>query len=160
MLNFTSPETLASHLHYLNQDDIAYSDMVVHKTKGIVDNTFLINAMAKRGWSAGNENEDPHSENFVEAFECYLCSEIHRKQREEKTGYSTRPISSIDSSHYSCSLPIHPVTRQENTESWWLEHWKHASVEANVIGRLVARNLNYTVDEFHQFVLKELAAVL
>lgn len=155
ILHFSSPETLATHLHAINEDDTAYDNMLVHKTKGIVENQKLIDAMQTRRWSSDYDIDDFNSVNFVEAFECFLCSEVYRKQMEEKAGFSSR--SSVDTSHYSCSPPIHPVTRKENFDSWWLDHWKHARAEANVIGRLVARNLNYTTDEFHESVFKEIS---
>lgn len=153
-MNFSSPETLAAHLHVINEDDTAYGDMVVHKTRGVVDNQLLLDAMDKRSWSSGNDIDDFNSENFVESFECFLCSEVYRKQMEEDAGYSSR--SSVDTTHYSCSPPIDPVTRKDS-DSWWRDHWKHASAEANVIGRLVTRNLNFTADEFHESVFREIA---
>lgn len=153
--NFTSPESLASHLHSLNDDDTAYNRMVAHKLKGTVENRRLISAMKSRSWSAGHE-DDFESDNFVEAFECFLCSEIHRKQLEENAGYSTRRQSSVDTSHYSCPLPLHPVTQKINSENWWVEHWNHARAEANAIGRLALRNLNYTSQEFHKLVSHEI----
>ncbi|XP_046631450.1 alpha-(1,3)-fucosyltransferase 10-like [Daphnia pulicaria] len=149
--NFTSPESLADYLHSLNDDDIAYSRMLSHKLHGTVDNNDLIVAMEGRSWSAGHE-DDFQSENFVEAFECYLCSEIHRKQLEENAGYSTRRESSVDTSHYNCSAPLHPVTQKINFDSWWVEHWNHAGAEANIIGRFALRNLNYTSEEFHKII--------
>lgn len=129
--------------------------MLIHKTKGLIENQNLIDAVEKRSWSSDYDIDDYNSENFVEAFECFLCSEVHRKQMEEKAGFSSRSL--VDTSHYSCSPPVHPVTRKENTDSWWHDHWKQARAEASVIGRLVARNLNYTADEFHEHVFKEIA---
>lgn len=157
--NFTSPEALAAYLHYLNDDDVAYKRMLVHKVKKTVANQRLVVAMERRSWSAGHE-DDFESENFVEAFECFLCSEIHRKQLEENAGYSTRRQSSVDTSHYSCPLPLHPVTQKINSENWWVEHWKHAGAEANVIGRLALRNLNYTAQEFHKLVSHEITNMM
>lgn len=159
MWDFTTPESLAVHLHDLNRNDTAYSNLLVHKIQGIVENENLINAIKNRIWSAGHESEDLNKENFVESFECYLCSQVHRKIFEENSGYSVRPLSVVDISHYSCPSPIHPVTREKNSDSWWLEHWNHARAEANVIHRLVQRNLNYTADEFHKNVFHEIANV-
>lgn len=157
--NFTSPEALAAYLHYLNDDDVAYNRMLVHKVKKTVANQRLTVAMERRSWSAGHE-DDFESENFVEAFECFLCSEIHRKQLEENAGYSTRRQSSVDTSHYSCPLPLHPVTQKINSENWWVEHWKHAGAEANVLQQLALRNLNYTTQEFHKLVSHEITNIV
>uniref|UniRef100_A0A0P6DYU3 Fucosyltransferase n=1 Tax=Daphnia magna TaxID=35525 RepID=A0A0P6DYU3_9CRUS len=156
--NFTSPESLAAHLHYLNSDDAAYNSMLVHKTRGTIENRILTDAMKSRTWIAGGEDDDFEKENFVESFECFLCSQIYRKQSEEDAGYSSRP-NSVDTTHYSCPPPIHPVTRKVNPHNWWLEHWNHARAEANVIGRFAQRNLNYTSDEFHQSVFQEIPNV-
>lgn len=133
--------------------------MLSHKLHGTVDNNDLIVAMEGRSWSAGHE-DDFQSENFVEAFECFLCSEIHRKQLEENAGYSTRRESSVDTSHYNCSAPLHPVTQKINFDSWWVEHWNHAGAEANIVGRLALRNLNYTSEEFHKLVSLEISNMM
>lgn len=156
--DFTSPESLATHLLTLNNDDAAYNSMLIHKTQGTIENKNLVDAMKSRTWIAGGEDEDVQSENFVEAFECFLCSEIYRKQAEEDAGYSARPPT-VGNSHYSCPSPIDPVTRELNPDNWWLEHWNHALAEANVIGRFAQRNLNYTSEEFHQSVFQEIANV-
>lgn len=149
---------MAAHLHYLNSDDAAYNSMLVHKTRGTIENRILTDAMKSRTWIAGGEDDDFEKENFVESFECFLCSQIYRKQSEEDAGYSSRP-NSVDTTHYSCPPPIHPVTRKVNPHNWWLEHWNHARAEANVIGRFAQRNLNYTSDEFHQSVFQEIPNV-
>ena len=159
MLDFATPESLAAHLHTLNENDSAYNNMLVHKIKRTVENKELIKSFENRIWSAGHEIEDFNKENFVEAFECYLCSEVHRRKIEESYEYSVRPRLPVDVSHYNCSSPIHPVTKEENSDSWWLEHWNHARAEANVIQRLVERNVNYTADEFHKEVFHEIVRV-
>lgn len=130
--------------------------MLVHKTQGVVENKALVDSMEKRGWSAGDEI-DFNSENFVESYECFLCSQMYRTQKEESSGYSSRPLASVDTTHYKCAPPFNPVTRREDYGGWWRDHWNQARAEANVIGRLVRRNQNYSAEEFHHFVFREMS---
>ena len=155
--NFPSPAVLAAHLHALNQDDEAYNQKILHKTKKAINNMNLVEAVEGRGWTASYNDENFETPNFVEAFECFLCSEMYRMQKDEESGFS-RHRSSVDTSHYNCSSPIHPVTRKENHDNWWLEHWNHARAEANVIGRLVMRNQNFTADEYQNYVFHEITS--
>lgn len=150
--DFESPETLASLLIKLNSDDVAYGHLIEHKTVGRVDNTNLVEAMKKRTWNSGQGTDDMEQENFVEAFECFLCSEANRKKLNEQHGYSTRPVGPVDTSHFECPEPIHPVSRQPNRSNWWFHHWNQARIEARVIRQFSLDNRNYTADEFHQTV--------
>lgn len=158
--SFPSPQSLAAHILAVNQDDEAYNRMLLHKLKKTVSNLNLIDAVEERRWTASYSSEDDFdTPNFVEAFECFLCSEMHRKQKADDSGFSRRRPS-VDTSHYNCSPPIHPVTRQANHDNWWVQHWNHARAEANVIGRLVMRNQNYSSDEFHNELFQEISSEL
>ena len=150
--DFESPEMLASLLIKLNADDEAYGRLVEHKTLGRLDNANLVETMKKRTWSSGQETDDMEQENFVEAFECFLCSEANRKRLNEQHGYSTRPVGSVDTSHFECPEPMHPVSRQPNRYNWWFQHWNQARIEARVIREFSLINRNYTAEEFHQAV--------
>ena len=158
--DFESAEMLASHLLSLNADDESYAQLVQHKTLNRLDNTKLVEVMKSRTWSAGQETDDMEQENFVEAFECFLCAEANRRRRDEQSGYSTRPATPVDTSHFECPEPIHPVSRLPNRDNWWFQHWNQARIEAKVIRQLVIANRNYSADDFHQMVAAQLISLL
>lgn len=153
--DYSSPESLARHLLTLNADDQAYDRLVRHKTHDLVDNDRLVKAMRSRTWSAHvSMDEDLSAENFVEAFECYVCVEASRKLADENRGFSTVRRAWADSRHFNCPSPVDPVTRRENPDNWWAGHWRHAGVEAQAVHQLLLVNRNYTADEFHDQVVR------
>jgi len=143
--DFASPESLALYLKSLNENDTAYEEYLSHKLSRQVNNQNFINAMETRSWSDDGEN-------FVEAFECFLCQQIQNKIQSELHEYSVRPGPPIDSSHFNCSPLINPVSKQENTENWWVHHWHQARIEAFTINQFCVRNQNYSAEEFHDSV--------
>lgn len=150
--DFTSPDLLAQYLKSLNEDDTAYEEYLSHKLNHLVNNQFLINAIETRSW-------DDDGENFVEAFECFLCQEVHKKMQLELEEYSTLPSLPIDSSHFNCSPLINPVSRRQNIENWWVQHWRQAQIEADTINQLCVRNQNYSTEEFHDSVFNNFQRV-
>ena len=154
VLDYPSPELLAARLLNLNADDEAYSRFMRHKTHNLVDNDRLIRSMKERSWSAHIDPEDFDSQNFVEAFECFLCAEASRRKADENQGYSTNRRAPADDRHFSCPPPVHPVSRRENPDNWWVGHWYHALAEARAVHQLVLENRNYTAQEFHHQVVR------
>lgn len=157
VLDFESPEALAEFLHQLNHDDAAYNTMLNHKTHSIVTNRNLVKSFYQRSWTPVIEEYD--DQNFVEAFECFLCNEIHRKRRDDSNEVSSRNRAPVDSSHFNCSDPVHPVTRQTNPDNWWLAHWHQSAVEAEVVQQFALRNQNFTADEFNEAVAQRIVRV-
>jgi len=148
---FDSPKSLAEYLRHLNHNDEVFEESLEHKLKAQVGNQYLIGVMKSRLWNAGNPEDE--RENFVEAFECFLCQKVHQKQLANLHEYSTGPPLSVDSSHFSCDRPINPVSKRENPDNWWLQHWHQTGIEAETIHQLILRNQNYSVEEFHNSVI-------
>lgn len=155
VLDFPSPEMLAEYLHSLNSNDRAYSEMLRHKTHGMITNRNLVGAFNQRSWTPQVEEYD--DENFVEAYECFLCSEIHRAQSNDAGGYSASSRAPVDSAHFNCSEPVHPVTRRSNPDNWWVGHWHQSAIEAGIVRQFALRNQNFTADEFHGAVAQRIA---
>ena len=154
--DFASPESLAQYLRNLNENETAYEEFLSHKLSRRVSNQNLINAMEIRSWSDDDDDDDDDDENFVEAFECFLCQQIHEKTESELHGYSPRPALSIDSSHFNCGPLINPVSKRVNPESWWVQHWQQAGIEARTTSELCTRNQNYSSEEYHNSVFENL----
>ena len=92
---FASAEALASHLKALNVEDATYEAMLRHKTHATVNNVRLIEALSQRQWDDGRVHGG--RENFVEAFECYLCRDIHQRRLNQQKGFSS--LKKTESNH-------------------------------------------------------------
>ena len=150
---FPSAQQLAAFLHALNANDSAYLHMLQHKTTSKIGNENLVRAMSQRFWGAGDGTEDD-GENFVEAYECFLCKEANRKTNQASTGHSPSRPDPVDSRHYNCSMPTNPVTKKQDSNNWWLQYWKQSRIEAETIHHFALINANYTSEDFSRQVLE------
>lgn len=151
---FASAEALASHLKALNVEDATYEAMLRHKTHATVNNVRLIEALSQRQWDDGRVHGG--RENFVEAFECYLCRDIHQRRLNQQKGFSSLKKTETDSSHFQCAEPIDPVTRSADPNSWWHQHWNQARVRADLVHHFVKRNKEFTSQQLEEAVLEKL----
>lgn len=180
--NYSSPEQLAQHLHQLLANDTEYEKYLDHKLKRLIRNKFLKEAVTKREWGINN---DPNRVNFIEHFECEVCTAVLRQR---KTG---QPYVA-DQSHYDCPPPLavldtmkkKVISREEgpdelnNTndqkftmeptdytdklpseygsgESHWLEEWHRAKLEADKLREMLVSG-RYQTDSYHQDIIDHL----
>lgn len=110
--------------------------MIAHKIVGNINNLMLKKIMKSRRWT---QYQDSYKyENFVEEFECQLCSYLYDDIILSKK---------TDRSHYSCSLPYSMLTGKKNDSNHWNGILKYAKCQGKVVSEFISKNVRYTEPE-------------
>ncbi|XP_015912012.1 alpha-(1,3)-fucosyltransferase 10 [Parasteatoda tepidariorum] len=148
--NFKNPKELANYLLFLHKNDTAYDQHLEHKTKGLVSNNKLTEALSLREWGINN---DPKRKNFIDCFECMVCKRVAANFQREQNGLP--PLSyEATFEHYGCPKPVPPFTLKSDTDGWWPELYNKAVYEANALENLISKGANFSSTDFYQEVIK------
>lgn len=71
-----TPKQLAAYIEVLLNNDTLYESYLEHKTKQVIENSFLIESYEGREWGIDNE---PDKINFIDHFECSVCKALHQQ---------------------------------------------------------------------------------
>ncbi|XP_048186330.1 alpha-(1,3)-fucosyltransferase 10 isoform X2 [Perognathus longimembris pacificus] len=82
---FAHPRELASYIRRLDYDDRLYEAYVEWKLKGEISNERLLTALRDRKWGVQDINQD----NYIDAFECMVCSNVWDNIRLQEKDLST-----------------------------------------------------------------------
>lgn len=163
---FISPEHLAQYLLHLNDNPEEYNSYLEYKKEGIT-NTRLLEHMKHRGWAL----EDPTNRmpNFIQAFECHVCDNIHKREQALREGKQVKPVIA-DTSHYSCPS-LRPSLQLMSTSQLVgyqgrekMKLWKHhvmcEELKAKAVSRLIKNGAgNETVNTILEQISQECASV-
>uniref|UniRef100_H2YFF0 Fucosyltransferase n=2 Tax=Ciona savignyi TaxID=51511 RepID=H2YFF0_CIOSA len=124
--DFESPESLAEYLNYLDQNDDAYLKYLSYKNIKYIENQHLAKTLSSRKWSLDGEDSD----NFVGAYECYVCEEMHKMESKIKQGVKLTPRT-IPLEHMDCPPPqpsigdISDVPPNHHLHNWVSDYWQN-----------------------------------
>ncbi|XP_011173595.2 alpha-(1,3)-fucosyltransferase 10 isoform X2 [Solenopsis invicta] len=138
ILDFAGPIELANFLHSLLRNDSAYEEYLSHKLNEHITNSELLHALKKR---ATKTNEFG---NYMEKFECFVCEQIQKNNRELKE------INIVTKKQYNCSLPRDPVTGEINKRNWWTQQWNIEKCGAKLLTRYITNNISININYFNE----------
>lgn len=102
ILDYKSPEQLATFLNQLNQNDTEYDTYLRFKTKNGVKNKLLLDLMSTRKWGINN---DYIKGNYIDHFECMICNRMNENIQLEETNKPIK-VYQANVSHYGCPQPF------------------------------------------------------
>lgn len=106
--DFASAKHLAEFLQNLSEDE--YMTYLKHKPSyndnhlSLITNDNLIQAMVKRSWGV-SEQAQMSKGNFVEQFECLVCTRVARNLEMTTVGFGRMPYDANED-HYGCPAPV------------------------------------------------------
>ncbi|XP_021549918.1 alpha-(1,3)-fucosyltransferase 10 [Neomonachus schauinslandi] len=152
---FAHPRELASYIRQLDHDDRLYEAYIEWKLKGEVSNRRLLAALRERKWGV----QDVHQDNYIDAFECMVCSKVWDNIRLLEKGLPPKRWKA-DVTHLSCPEPavfaFSPVApRWSSLQDMWIPSFEQSKKEAQALRWLVDRNKNFSAQEFWALVFKD-----
>ncbi|XP_047628477.1 alpha-(1,3)-fucosyltransferase 10 [Phacochoerus africanus] len=152
---FSHPRELASYIRQLDHDDRLYAAYLEWKLKGEISNHRLLTALRERKWGV----QDITQENYIEAFECMVCTKVWDNIRLQEKGLPPKTWKA-DVSHLSCPEPtafaFSPLTRPRSSlREMWIPSFQQSKKEARALRWLVDRNQNFSTQEFWALVFKD-----
>ncbi|XP_055972794.1 alpha-(1,3)-fucosyltransferase 10 [Sorex fumeus] len=151
---FSHPKYLADFIKQLDYDDKQYEAYIEWKLKGEISNPRLLKALRERTWGV----QDVHQDNYIDAFECMVCSKVWDNIRLQEKGLPPKRWNA-EVSHLTCPeptvfafLPLAP--RRSSLREMWIPSFKQSKKEARALRWLVDRNRNFSSHEFWTLVFK------
>lgn len=123
------------------KNDSAYEEYLSHKLgkrEYRVTNNRLLHSLERRPTRVSNEFE-----NYVEAFECFVCESRMRNNRKSQTDTVTKQ-------QYNCSLPRDPVTGEIDKRNWWLGQWNIEKCGAKLLAHYATNNISFDTNYFNE----------
>lgn len=116
--DFDSPEQLAKHIQYLDDNNNEYKKLLQYK-KTEIKNMKLKTTLEKRKWGINTSRKL----NYITALECYVCDQLHNNRIRQTEG-KTPQISIASQEHYGCPKPVlFPFPSTPGTEDWERKMW-------------------------------------
>ncbi|XP_060093060.1 alpha-(1,3)-fucosyltransferase 10 [Heteronotia binoei] len=152
---FPHPRELALKIKALDTDDKEYEAYLEWKLKGHISNEQLLTAMRERTWGV----QDITKDNYIDAFECMVCTKVWENIRREAKGMLPRRWNA-EANHLSCPRPEVFVFSSSNThrtalQDMWIPSFEQSKREARALRQLVERNRNFTAQEFWTLVFRK-----
>ncbi|KAF7239997.1 Alpha-(1,3)-fucosyltransferase 10 [Varanus komodoensis] len=150
---FSSPRELAQYVSALDVDDKEYEAYLEWKLKGNISNERLLAAIQERTWGV----QDIMKENYLDAFECMVCTRVWENTRRQAKGMLPRKWNAAPT-HLSCPKPqafVFPNVRGTALQELWIPSFEQSKREARALRQLVERNRNFTAREFWSLVFRE-----
>ncbi|XP_025788912.1 GDP-fucose protein O-fucosyltransferase 3 isoform X1 [Herpailurus yagouaroundi] len=152
---FAHPRELASYIRQLDHDDRLYEAYIEWKLKGEVSNQRLLTALKERKWGV----QDVHQDNYIDAFECMVCSKVWDNIRLQEKGLPPKRWKA-EVTHLSCPEPtvfaFSPLApRWSSLREMWIPSFEQSKKEAQALRWLVDRNKNFSAQEFWALVFKD-----
>ena len=149
ILNFTSVEDLASKINELNERDSDYDKLRTWKYTGVT-NADLLKILKEREWTPDDEQTWTWGNiNFVDAFECHVCEQVHKNLEAEARGNS-QASKSANLHHYGCPIPLKfdgsGKYGQFNERNSWSTLYQNQKIVAESLKECVALGLSYCGD--------------
>ncbi|GFS14810.1 alpha-(1,3)-fucosyltransferase 10 [Elysia marginata] len=149
ILDFSSVKDLASKIKELNENDSSYDKLRTWKYTGVT-NTDLLKILKEREWTPDDETTWTWGNiNFVEAYECYVCKQVHETLEVEAKGDPHIP-KSANWQHYGCPMPLkfdgdgkYGLFSHRNT---WSTLWQNQKPVAESLRECIALGLSYCGD--------------
>ncbi|XP_053559192.1 alpha-(1,3)-fucosyltransferase 10 [Bombina bombina] len=151
---FSHPKDLAQFIKRLDGNDTLYMEFLDWKLRNHISNKNLISAMKNRKWGV----QDVMQDNYVDAFECMVCSKVWDNIRLQEKGLRIRQWNA-DSTHLTCpepeTFPFLPESTAKSTmRDMWKPSFQQSIKEAKALRLLVDRNRNFSSQEFWNLVFK------
>ncbi|MEE6459963.1 hypothetical protein FKM82_000804 [Ascaphus truei] len=151
---FAHPKDLAEYIKELDKNDTLYMEFLEWKLQGHIRNKNLVSTMKARKWGV----QDVMQDNYIDAFECMVCSKVWDNIRLQQKGLGTKRWNA-DSRHLSCPSPeTFSFSKESAYKSTMRQMWKpsfeQSKKEAKAFRLLVDRNRNFTSQEFWNLVFK------
>ena len=158
--DFSDPSVLADfllHLHHNENDYLAY---LQHKQSynwdkyPLINNDNLVQAMETRSWGVSDKDQIVKG-NFVEKFECLVCSRVAQNMEMGQIGFKPMPYEATED-HYGCPSPVLETggTLSNVKNRWWERQWIQAFYEGEILSRfLETKTLTFDKTTFYEQVL-------
>ena len=158
--DFSDPSVLADfllHLHHNENDYLAY---LQHKQSynwdkyPLINNDNLVQAMETRSWGVSDKDQMAKG-NFVEKFECLVCSRVAQNMEMGQIGFKPMPYEATED-HYGCPSPVLETggTLSNVKNRWWERQWIQAFYEGEILSRfLETKTLTFDKTTFYEQVL-------
>ncbi|XP_031838129.1 alpha-(1,3)-fucosyltransferase 10 isoform X2 [Nomia melanderi] len=143
VLDFKDPKSLASFLYDLSNNETEYNKYLTHK---LVDNYEIENQRLKNVLDWSNERSLKEYGDYVNEFECFVCEDIHKINKQERKF--------VDLKHYDCPLPRHPITNKINHDDWWTMQWIIEKCGAKVLAHHLKNNLTINEANFNKMKIE------
>ncbi|XP_059821339.1 alpha-(1,3)-fucosyltransferase 10 [Hypanus sabinus] len=150
--SFTHPKELADYIIQLDGDDQSYEVFLEWKQEDLISNEKLLTAMKERKWGVRDVSQD----NYIDAFECMVCSAVWENLRRKQKGLS--PIEwRGQTNHLSCPRPKAFPFSSGGTlvRDLWMPSFEQSKREAAALRHLVELNRNFTVETFWRMVFSD-----
>ncbi|XP_070598434.1 alpha-(1,3)-fucosyltransferase 10 [Erythrolamprus reginae] len=153
--DFPHPKDLAQHIKALDADDKEYVAYLEWKLKGAISNRQLLTVIKERTWGV----QDIMKDNYIDAFECMVCSRVWENIRRQAKGMPPRRWKA-EANHLSCPSPqafsFDPLGVQRTVlQDVWRSSFEQSKREARALQQLVERNRNFTTLEFWTLVFRD-----
>ncbi|XP_034503396.1 alpha-(1,3)-fucosyltransferase 10 [Ailuropoda melanoleuca] len=130
---FAHPRELASYIRQLDHDDRLYEAYIEWKLKGEVSNRRLLTALRERKWGV----QDVHQDNYIDAFECMVCSKVWDNIRLQEKGFPPKTWKA-DVTHLSCPEPAAfafsaLAPRWSSLREMWIPSFEQSKREAQAL---------------------------
>uniref|UniRef100_G1L809 GDP-fucose protein O-fucosyltransferase n=1 Tax=Ailuropoda melanoleuca TaxID=9646 RepID=G1L809_AILME len=138
---FAHPRELASYIRQLDHDDRLYEAYIEWKLKGEVSNRRLLTALRERKWGV----QDVHQDNYIDAFECMVCSKVWDNIRLQEKGFPPKTWKA-DVTHLSCPEPAAfafsaLAPRWSSLREMWIPSFEQSKREAQALRLLPLQTL-------------------
>ncbi|XP_002740012.1 GDP-fucose protein O-fucosyltransferase 3-like [Saccoglossus kowalevskii] len=147
--DYSSPRELAKYIDYLNENDSEYDKYLEYKKTGIT-NSNLLSVMKKRNWGVN----DYTKMNFIDAFECFVCNQVHRNNEASLKGVE-KQISISKADHYDCPRPRYFNDGYTNRYIDMYQHiYDQGRYEAMALNYFIQARMNFTKSELREYALQ------
>ncbi|KAM8938993.1 GDP-fucose protein O-fucosyltransferase 3 [Pelodytes ibericus] len=151
---FGHPKELAEYIKQLDSNDTLYMEFLEWKLQGNINNKNLVSAVKDRKWGVQDVTQD----NYIDAFECMVCSKIWENIRLKEKGLATRKWKA-ETNHLTCPSPesfpfLAERTSMSTMRDMWKPSFEQSKKEARALRLLAERNKNFTTQEFWNLVFK------
>ncbi|XP_075718174.1 GDP-fucose protein O-fucosyltransferase 3 [Rhinoderma darwinii] len=151
---FSHPRELAQYIKQLDRNDSLYMEYLQWKVQGPIRNDHLIHAIKDRTWGV----QDVTQNNYIDAFECMVCRRVWANIRLQTKGLQTKWWKA-DWKHLSCPAPepfsfLSGRSSKTSMRELWRPSFEQSKKEAEALRLLVARNRNFTSQEFWNLVFR------
>ncbi|XP_055731424.1 alpha-(1,3)-fucosyltransferase 10 [Salvelinus fontinalis] len=151
------PEQLALYLKRLDEDDGEYATYLEWKLKREVSNLELVKELKERPWGV----QDLTQENYIDVFECMVCSRVWENIDRQKKGLVPKTWKA-EGNHLKCPLPrvFDFASGPRNRTSLrgrgiWTASYEQSKKEARALRHLAERNKNFTVEQYWREVFTD-----